>query len=484
MGISTDKKDLSNPFNFEAFGTHKFRIPCLTTLKNGNILAVSDVRASGLDSPDNIEIGVRILDKTTNEWGEPIIAMEFDDYERGADSQNSASYIDSAIVQTESGRIFMLSDAMPSDTGGGTGTGYNGMVTVGGKHYYALTRGDATLTEGYDYYLFPNPEPDGEHDKYIIKKVSDSSDTEYTADGKMCLYKNGERLFVKQQPNNTVDVPMSIFYSRSELQLYHTAYWALSYSDDNGLTWSDPVLVGSEYRGSDENFYNKSPGLGYQVKKGKYKGRIIFPIYMGYDFFDLSVAMFYSDDGGATWSLGEKIAMNKGTVTDGEGNTRSLDPGYGCEAQLIELPDGTLRVFSRTSSKYIGYADSLDGGVTFEPLRNDFGLEYCFDCMVSVINYGKKIDGCDAVIISYPERRGRYDGRIKIGLIKENEGFDAPAYDRYTIDWKYKYEINEGVFWYSCLAELENDGIAILYEPGTSQIYKEFTIDEIKNFKK
>ena len=474
------KDDLSRPFNFEAFGTHKYRIPCLTTLENGNLLAVSDVRASGLDSPDNIEIGVRVLDKNTNEWSEPIIAMEFDDFERGAASEASASYIDSAIVQVEGGRIFMLSDAMPSYTGGGTGTGYNGMVSVGGKHYYALTAGDATLPEGYDYYLFPNPDSKGESDKYIIKNVSDSSDTEYTADGKMCLYKNGERLFVKQQPNEEIDVPMSIFYDRADLQLYHTAYWALSYSDDGGYTWSDPVLVGSGYRGADENFYNKSPGLGYQVKKGAYKGRIIFPIYAGYDFFDLSVAMLYSDDGGATWSLGEKIAMSKEVEVDGEGNERSLDPVFASETQLIELPDGTLRVFSRTGSRYIGYADSLDGGVTFEPLRNDFGLEYCYDCMVSVINYSQRIDGREAVVISYPKRRGRYDGRIRIGLIRENEGFDAPAYNRYTIEWRYKYEINEGVFWYSCLAELENYGLAYLYEPGTSIIYDEVAIKDFK----
>ena len=52
------ENNISDPFNYDAFGTNAFRIPCLTTLQNGNLLAVSDVRASGLDSPDNIEIGV------------------------------------------------------------------------------------------------------------------------------------------------------------------------------------------------------------------------------------------------------------------------------------------------------------------------------------------------------------------------------------------------------------------------------------------
>ena len=99
---------------------------------------------------------------------------------------------------------------------------------------------------------------------------------------------------------------------------------------------------------------------------------------------------------------------------------------------------------------------------------------------VSVINYSRKIDGKDAVIISYPVRRGRFDGRIKIGLISENEGFDAPAYDRYTIDWKYSYDINEGVFWYSCLSELDNYGLAYLYEPGTSIISDEVAIKDFK----
>jgi hypothetical protein len=101
--------------------------------------------------------------------------------------------------------------------------------------------------------------------------------------------------------------------------------------------------------------------------------------------------------------------------------------------------------------------------------------------MISVINYSGKIDGKDAVIISYPERKGRYDGRIKIGLITENEGFDSPAYGRYTIEWKYKYEINNSTFWYSCLSELDDGNLAIFYEPGTFLIYDEFDIDTIKS---
>jgi hypothetical protein len=239
------------------------------------------------------------------------------------------------------------------------------------------------------------------------------------------------------------------------------------------------VLVGSEYRNG-EKYFARCPGLGYQIKNGEFKGRILFPTYTAFGETDFTVSMLYSDDGGETWALGEKIKINRGKYKDESGKVLSLDPGYGCEAQLIEFPDGSLRVFARTSSKYIGYADSIDGGVTFNALRNDFGLDYCSDCMISVINYSGKIDGKDAVIISYPERKGRYDGRIKIGLVTENEGFDSPAYGRYTIEWKYKYEINNSTFWYSCLSELDDGRIAIFYEPGTFLVYDEFDIDTIK----
>lgn len=445
-------KQFAQPFTYDgSFDVFTYRIPCLLRLCDGNVMAATDLRVNILDSPNNIEIGVRVLDSKTGEWGTPIVAHQFNDYDQqlGTNTYNpvrdSASFIDAAITQTASGRIFMLVDAMPANAGGGIGgKEFNGTVKVGENFYYALTTGDNTLATGYDYYMYPNPTPNDEHDKYIVKWVSDSSNTAYTLDAHFNVYQNGVALTVKQKPKNEIDVPMNIFYSASVLKLHRTSYFYLSYSDDKGMTWSAPMLIGSEYRKAGETVYNKAPGVGLVIKKGKFAGRILFPLYRGTQS-ATKVACLYSDDGGKTWQMSQSIS-------------NGAFPGA-TEAQLVELPDGTLRIYSRGQGDYILFADSTDGGATFGEFREDKALMYCRDCMVSVLALPWKIDGKNAIAISYPEGNKpggkRANGVIKIGLLNKTES-------GYDVEWKYSYSIG-GSYAYSCLAT-NGERIAVLYE--------------------
>ena len=448
------RKQLAQPFTYDgSFDVFTYRIPCLLTLCDGDVMAVTDLRVNILDSPNNIEIGVRVLDSKTGEWGTPIVAHQFNDYDQqfGTNTYNpvkdSASFIDAAITQTASGRVFMLVDAMPANAGGGIGgKDFNGTIKIGNTSYYALTMGDNTLATGYDYYMYPNPNPNGVHDKYIVKRMSDSTDTEYTLDGHFNVYKNGVALTVKQKPKNEIDVPMNIFYSASVLKLHRTSYFYLSYSDDKGMTWSDPMLIGSEYRKAGETVYNKAPGVGLVIKNGEHAGRVLFPLYRGGDFSTpISVSCLYSDDNGVTWQMSETLSV--GTFPNAT------------EAQLVELPDETLRIYSRGQGDYILYADSTDGGVIFTEMREDTSLIYCRDCMVSVVALPWKIDGKDAIAISYPEGNKpggkRANGIIKIGLLNKTES-------GYEVEWKYSYSIG-GSYSYSCLAT-NGERIAVLYE--------------------
>ena len=448
------RKQLAQPFTYDgSFDVFTYRIPCLLTLCDGDVMAVTDLRVNILDSPNNIEIGVHVLDSKTGEWGIPIVAHQFNDYDQqfGTNTYNpvkdSASFIDAAITQTASGRVFMLVDAMPANAGGGIGgKDFNGTIKIGNTSYYALTMGDNTLATGYDYYMYPNPNRNGVHDKYIVKRLSDSTDTEYTLDGHFNVYKNGVALTVKQKPKNEIDVPMNIFYSASVLKLHRTSYFYLSYSDDKGMTWSDPMLIGSEYRKAGETVYNKAPGVGLVIKNGEHAGRVMFPLYRGGDFSTpISVSCLYSDDNGSTWQMSETIPV--GTFPNAT------------EAQLVELPGGTLRIYSRGQGDYILYADSTDGGVTFTEMREDTSLIYCRDCMVSVVALPWKIDGKDAIAISYPEGNKpggkRANGIIKIGLLNKTES-------GYEVEWKYSYSIG-GSYSYSCLAT-NGERIAVLYE--------------------
>ena len=464
---------VKQPFLYDgSFDAFTYRIPCLLTLNDGDLMAATDLRVNILDSPNNIELGVRVLNSKTGEWGDPIVAHKFDDYDQefGTNTYNpvrdSASFIDAAITQTDSGRIFMLVDAMPANAGGGIGgKEFNGTLKIGDASYYALTTGDNSLATGYGYYMYPNPNPNGEYDKYIVKRVSDHTNTEYTLDGHFNVYWEGVALTVKQKPKNEIDVPMNVFYSASLLKLHATSYFYLSYSDDKGKTWSDPMLIGSEYRKMGENVFNKAPGVGLVIKKGKFAGRILFPLYRGTPS-ATKVACLYSDDGGKTWQMSQSIS---------NGAFPSAT-----EAQLVELPDGTLRIYSRGQGDYILFADSTDGGETFARMREDKLLPYCRDCMVSVLALPWKVDGKDAIAISYPEgeRPGgkRTNGVIKIGLLNKTE-------TGYTAEWKYSKFVDPS-YWYSCLAT-RGEKIAVLYERdmplhSCDLAYREFFFEDFK----
>ena len=130
----------------------------------------------------------------------------------------------------------------------------------------------------------------------------------------------------------------------------------------------------------------------------------------------------------------------------------------------MELSDGTLRMYSRNMIDQIIYADSRDGGETWSPYRREPGLTYCGNCMVSVINYSRQVEGKAVLLASYPGGDGtlyrRVNGVIALGLVEENG----------EVNWKYHFSVNQAPFYYSCLTELPGGDIGLWYE------YEEYAI--------
>ena len=119
------------------------------------------------------------------------------------------------------------------------------------------------------------------------------------------------------------------------------------------------------------------------------------------------------------------------------------------------LNNGTVRIYARNAYDFVAYADSTDGGVTFESFKADTALPCRKNCMVSFINLNRMIDNKPVVIGSYPYNTySRSDGMIKIGLVEDNN----------EITWIKEYHVNEGPYAYSCLTELKNGDIGLLYE--------------------
>ncbi len=123
------------------------------------------------------------------------------------------------------------------------------------------------------------------------------------------------------------------------------------------------------------------------------------------------------------------------------------------ESQLVRLNDGTLILFSRTTSDKILYSYSYDDGESFTDclLETDFESEAF--CMVSVCKYEK--DDKEYILVSNPKGPGRTNGFVRIMEVGENNRLK-------TIKEK---QITSTNFTYSCLELISDDGIfGLLYE--------------------
>ncbi len=176
----------------------------------------------------------------------------------------------------------------------------------------------------------------------------------------------------------------------------------------------------------------------------------------------------YSDNHGDEWNY-VPADHNKGGAT--------------AEAQIVEMPDGSLKTFLRTGSRHVAEVTSVDGGATWSERRTVPMIQTTgYGTQLSVINYSKPIDGKPAIILSSPNStNGRKNGHIWIGLIEET---GKEGIDKYTINWKYDYAVdgtNIG-YSYSCLTELPSGDIGLLYEKYDSWSRNELHLKNILKY--
>ncbi|GAB2937066.1 exo-alpha-sialidase [Streptomyces mayteni] len=140
----------------------------------------------------------------------------------------------------------------------------------------------------------------------------------------------------------------------------------LSYSDDDGRTWSEPRSLAAELRPDDwDSWYATGPVHGIQLARGADAGRLVFTINAeswGDEGVTAShVALAYSDDGGDNWRLG---AVDSHPVA--ADRTYRQRPS---ESTLAELPDGSIYINGReqggTDLGHRSHAWSRDGGESF-----------------------------------------------------------------------------------------------------------------------
>lgn len=80
------------------------------------------------------------------------------------------------------------------------------------------------------------------------------------------------------------------------------------------------------------------------------------------------IRVFYSDDEGRTWKGSNILALDGKTVISGKNEARMdvTNTEVNCqESRVVEMPDGTLRLYVRTDEGFLYYSISTDNGMTW-----------------------------------------------------------------------------------------------------------------------
>ncbi|MGN0335018.1 MAG: discoidin domain-containing protein [Lachnospiraceae bacterium] len=435
-GVTEDQ-----PFAPGTGGSSQFRIPCLVTLNDGTLVAACDARwttyadGGGLDtivsySKDNGETWnytfANYLGDNGNVW-----------------NASSTAFIDPALA-TDGETVYMIADLYPAGVAlngayyapqtGSTGYDENSNLILAAVTDSVNGSSSSTLraSAAYNYHLEKAEE--GAESYYLLKDADGNTVDGYIIDA----YFN-----IKGQ-----DVDTNLFCGDSPYFPYPTDFLYFTKSADGGATWSVPQLL--DVKRASEQTLLVGPGRSIVTSKG----RIVFTAYE-FTSGDKNSTVIYSDDGGATWERGESVS------------------GWSSEAAVVEA-DGKLYMFTRHGNAY--YV-SEDWGETWSDAKS-VGLSYNSNCQLSAITYSEKIDGKTAIMFSAPSDTGaRNAGKIFVGLVQEDG----------SISWDYEFRVNKAGehYAYSCITELADGGIGLLYESGGSVItYKGFSLNEILGLEK
>ena len=410
------------PFPRGFGGSNSFRIPALVTLGDGTLVAAADARwnttydGGGLDTVTGVSLdgGKKWHSRFANYLG---------DNGNQYDGAGSTCFIDPALLVTGEKTVYMLVDLYPY------GVALNGSGNTAPVHTRAFdSRGRLLLSgndhESYDFYL--------ENGKIYEKNG--------------CVIPGWEvddHFFL----TGAAGEKTNLFFEDSPFKVVRTGFLYLTVSGDGGETWSAPRLL--DLKTEEELACLVAPGRGLVTKDGC----LVFPVYS-----------FRGDNGAA----GNTQRLSFLYSRDGDTWQRSgeFDHDWASESAVVELASGKLRFFFRNGTRRLCYVDycreSQSWGtavVTDNPTNSN--------CQLSAIAHSRNREGRQVILVSCPtgpeeagsnESRGecRVNGKIFLGLV-EKDG---------SMTWQEPFRVTRdgSQFLYSCLTELPDGCVALLYE--------------------
>ncbi|HEO0028496.1 TPA: exo-alpha-sialidase, partial [Streptococcus agalactiae] len=284
-----------------------YRIPSLLKTEKGTLLAGADERIEQACDWGNIGMVIRRSEDDGVTWGKRETIVNLRNNPRvplvtSGDYSGSPINMDMALVQDTSSktkRIFSIYDMFPEGRGviSIANTPEKEYTQIGGQSYLNLYNNEKkskvfTIRDKGIVYNFKGKKTD----YHVITETtkSDHSNLGDIYKGKQLL---GNIYFTK--------------HKTSPFRLAKSSYVWMSYSDDDGRTWSSPRDITASLRRRGMKFLGIGPGKGIVLKWGPHAGRIIIPAYSTNWKSHLrgsqSSRLIYSDDHGKTWHTGKAV---------------------------------------------------------------------------------------------------------------------------------------------------------------------------------
>lgn len=345
-----------------------YRIPSLLKTEKGTLLAGADERIEQACDWGNIGMVIRRSEDDGVTWGKRETIVNLRNNPRvplvtSGDYSGSPINMDMALVQDTSSktkRIFSIYDMFPEGRGviSIANTPEKEYTQIGGQSYLNLYNNEKkskvfTIRDKGIVYNFKGKKTD----YHVITETtkSDHSNLGDIYKGKQLL---GNIYFTK--------------HKTSPFRLAKSSYVWMSYSDDDGRTWSSPRDITASLRRRGMKFLGIGPGKGIVLKWGPHAGRIIIPAYSTNWKSHLrgsqSSRLIYSDDHGKTWHTGKAVNDNR-VLSNGEkihSLTMDNKKEQNTESVPVQLKNGDIKLFMRNLTGNLEVATSKDGGETWQ----------------------------------------------------------------------------------------------------------------------
>ncbi|HGD6172650.1 TPA: exo-alpha-sialidase [Streptococcus agalactiae] len=433
-----------------------YRIPSLLKTEKGTLLVGADERIEQACDWGNIGMVIRRSEDDGVTWGKRETIVNLRNNPRvplvtSGDYSGSPINMDMALVQDTSSktkRIFSIYDMFPEGRGviSIANTPEKEYTQIGGQSYLNLYNNGKkskvfTIRDKGIVYNFKGKKTD----YHVITETtkSDHSNLGDIYKGKQLL---GNIYFTK--------------HKTSPFRLAKSSYVWMSYSDDDGRTWSSPRDITASLHQKGMKFLGIGPGKGIVLKWGPHAGRIIIPAYSTNWKSHLrgsqSSRLIYSDDHGKTWHTGKAVNDNR-ILSNGEkihSLTMDNKKEQNTESVPVQLKNGDIKLFMRNLTGNLEVATSKDGGETWQNHVKRYKEVHDAYVQLSAIRFEHDKKEYILLVNANGPGKKRQDGYARLAQVNRNGSFK----------WLYHHHIQDGSFAYNSVQQLNNDKFGVLYE--------------------